>query len=294
MIGLGSMGRPIAERLLAAEHELVIYNRSRQVLSDLSELGAETAFTPADVASRVGYVMTALPGPAAVEEVVLGKEGILDGAHDGLVYADLSTSTPALAKTLYKHLGSRGTSALDAPVSGGVVGAREGSLTVMVGGDASAARSMEPLFASFAANITHVGGAGAGQVAKAGNQIIVGLTIQAVAEALVLARAYGLDPATVLQAWRGGFADSRVLSEHGARMVEEQFAPGAALRLHLKDLHIALDLARELDLSLPATGGLAGTMERLVASGFQDHDHSILLASYQSVSTGRSKEAFSK
>jgi len=224
--------------------------------------------------------MTVLPDPLAVAEVVLGRDGVRAGARQGQLFIDLSTSPPALARKIHSELAALDVAALDAPVSGGETGAREGTLTIMVGGDAHAARMGNPILRVLGRRVTHVGPPGAGQVAKAANQVIVGLTIQAVAEALALVQAAGVSPGLVRSALRGGFADSRVLREHGKRMVDGDFTPGAALRLHLKDLRIALGLAKEAEIELRATAALAEQMERLIANGYAEQDHAVLIAGY--------------
>jgi 2-hydroxy-3-oxopropionate reductase len=278
VIGLGRMGRPMAERLLAAGHEVVVHNRSRGPVDALAAQGARPAGSAGEVARAADVVITVLPDPDTVEAVVLGE---MVGADALLV--DMSTSSPALARRIH----ARHPASVDAPVSGGVTGAREGSLTIMAGGDEEAVERSRPVLEALGSRITHIGGPGAGQVAKAANQLVVALNIQALAEALALARAAGVDPADLQEALQGGFADSRVLREHGARMLARDFEPGGALRLHLKDLRRALELAAEHGAELPAGEHVAERVAELVAAGHGDRDHSALLLAYEREPTKR-------
>jgi 2-hydroxy-3-oxopropionate reductase len=273
VIGLGRMGRPMAERLLSAGFDVIVHNRSRGPVDALAQLGARAASSPAEVEAEV--VITLLPDPETVEAVVL------EAARPGALIVEMSTSPPALAIRLHEALAERGAAAIDAPVSGGVTGAREGTLTIMAGGNEADLDRARPVLEVLGAKITHVGGPGAGQIAKAANQLVVALNIQAVAEALSLARESGVDPAVIREALLGGFADSRVLQEHGARMLERDFEPGGALRLHLKDLRIALALAEEHGASLPAGERVAAAVAALVEAGHGDLDHSALLLRYE-------------
>ena len=263
----------MAERLLSAGFDVIVHNRSRGPVDALAQLGARAASSPAEVEAEV--VITLLPDPETVEAVVL------EAARPGALIVEMSTSPPALAIRLHEALAERGAAAIDAPVSGGVTGAREGTLTIMAGGDEADLDRARPVLEVLGAKITHVGGPGAGQIAKAANQLVVALNIQAVAEALSLARESGVDPAVIREALLGGFADSRVLQEHGARMLERDFEPGGALRLHLKDLRIALALAEEHGASLPAGERVAAAVAALVEAGHGDLDHSALLLRYE-------------
>ena len=279
VIGLGRMGAPMAARLLAAGRDVIVYNRTTSAVEPLVERGARAAGSPAELAREADVVITVLADPAAVEEVVLG--GVLEAARDGLLAIDMSTSTPALAVRIHAALGERGTGSIDAPVSGGVAGARDGTLSIMAGGDAEDVDRARPVLEALGARITHVGGPGSGQIVKAANQLVVALNIQAVAEALTLAGAAGVDPAVVREAFQGGFADSTVLGEHGRRMVERDFEPGGAMRLHLKDLRIGLDLARQSGIELPAAREVADRFAGLVEAGEGERDHSALLLAYE-------------
>jgi 2-hydroxy-3-oxopropionate reductase len=273
VVGLGRMGRPMAERLLAAGFDVTVHNRSRGPVDALVERGARAASSPAEVDAEI--VITLLPDPGTVEAVAM------EAARPGALLVDMSTSPPALAVRLQEALAAQGGAAIDAPVSGGVTGARDGTLTIMVGGDEADVDRARPVLEVLGATITHVGGPGAGQIAKAANQLVVALNIQAVAEALSLARAAGADPAVVRQALLGGFADSRVLQEHGERMLTRDFEPGGALRLHLKDLRIALELAAAHGAALPAAEHVAAAVAALVDAGHGELDHSALLLGYE-------------
>ena len=222
-------------------------------------------------------VITLLPDPETVEAIALAA------ARPGLLLVDMSTGPPALAIRLHAALAERGAASIDAPVSGGVIGARDGTLTIMAGGDAADLERARPVLEALGSRITHIGGPGAGQIAKAANQLIVALNIQAVAEALALARAAGVDPAVVREALSGGFADSRVLQEHGARMLARDFEPGGALRLHLKDLNIARELAEQHGARLPAGEQVAAAVQALMDAGDGELDHSALLLGYEPV-----------
>ncbi len=273
VIGLGRMGRPMAERLLAAGFDVTVHNRSPGPVDALAELGARAASSPAEVESEI--VITLLPDPETVEAIAL------EVARPGVLLVDMSTSPPALAIRLHEALRDRGGAAIDAPVSGGVTGARDGTLTIMAGGEEADVERARPVLEALGSKITHVGGPGAGQIAKAANQLVVALNIQAVAEALSLARSAGVDPAVVREALLGGFADSRVLQEHGARMLARDFEPGGALRLHLKDLRIALELAEQHGAAMPAGEGVADAVRALVDAGHGELDHSALLLGYE-------------
>jgi len=283
VIGLGLMGRPMAERLLSAGHEVVVHNRSRGAIDALARQGARPAASPAEVARAVDVVITMLPDPATVEAVVLGGDGVADAAPAETLLIDMSTSSPALAVRIQ----ARHAASVDAPVSGGVTGTRDGTLSIMVGGEEAAVERARPVMRALGSRITHVGPPGAGQIVKAANQLVVALNIQAVAEALSLAREAGVDPAVVREALRGGFADSRVLDEHGARMLAGDFEPGASLAMHLKDLRIALELAARHGVTLPAAEQVAAQVMALVDGGAGERDHSALLLAYEPAAARR-------
>jgi 2-hydroxy-3-oxopropionate reductase len=217
-----------------------------------------------------------LPDSPEVEAVVLGPNGVLEGIRKGALFIDMSTIAPETSKKLHKILSDRGVAALDAPVSGGEVGAKEATLSIMAGGDAVAFERALPIFRTLGKNIVHIGAAGAGQVTKACNQIVVALTIQAVAEALTLAKKSGVDVAKVREALLGGFAQSRILDLHGKRIIENNFKPGFRIRLHRKDMNIILQTGRALSVPLPCSAVVASQMDALLAQGNGELDHSAL------------------
>jgi 2-hydroxy-3-oxopropionate reductase len=276
-IGLGIMGKPMARNLMKAGYPVVVHNRSRGAVDELCREGARAAAGARAVAEQSDVVITMLPDSPDVESVVLGTGGVAEGVRPGMSYIDMSTIAPATSRMVYGILADRGVEALDAPVSGGEIGAREGTLSIMVGGPETAFHRALPMFRAMGKNIVRVGEAGAGQVAKACNQIVVALTIQAAAEALTLARKAGVDPAVVRDALLGGFAQSRVLDVHGRRIIERTFEPGFKVRLHRKDLAIALQTGRESGTPLLATAQTAQLMDALLARGGGELDHSALV-----------------
>lgn len=273
-IGLGIMGKPMARNLMKAGYGLVVHNRSLASVEELSREGAKAAFSAQEVAQNSDVVITMLPDSPDVEQVVLGPAGVLEGVRPGMLVVDMSTVAPSTSIKVHEALKAKGVEALDAPVSGGEIGAKEGTLSIMVGGDEKAFERALPILQAMGKNIVRVGGPGAGQVAKACNQVIVALTIQAVAEALTLARKCGVDPGKVREALLGGFAQSRILEVHGKRMLERTFQPGFKIRLHRKDLAIALQTGREQGVALVATAQAAELMDSLLAQGKGELDHS--------------------
>ncbi|MGA7933824.1 MAG: NAD(P)-dependent oxidoreductase, partial [Kovacikia sp.] len=225
-IGLGLMGQPMAQNLLKAGYPLVVYNRSRAAMEKLEAKGATLATSPQEVAQQVDVVITCVSDSPDVEAVVLGSTGVIEGARPGMLFIDMSTIAPATSRRIYTALKVKGVDALDAPVSGGDIGAQQGTLSIMVGGDEPAFQRALPILQVVGKNIVYIGESGSGQVTKACNQIVVALTLQAVAEALTLAKKSGVDPAKVREALLGGFAQSRVLEVHGKRMLDGSFEPG--------------------------------------------------------------------
>jgi len=276
-VGLGVMGRPMARRLLAAGFELTVSSRSAPAVALLVDAGASAAASPDEVARQVDILIVMVPDTADLEAVLDGPAGVLGGAHDGLIVCAMGTHLPAAMPPLAARCAERGCTLLDAPVSGGELGATDGTLSIMVGGDAAAVERARPVLEAMGRSVVRIGGPGAGQLAKACNQLIVGATIAAVAEALALARAAGIDPAIVRDALAGGFAASRVLEIHGRRMLEHDFAPGGRAVLHAKDAHIILDTAQELGLDLPVFPAVAEAFDRLVAEGRGELDHAALI-----------------
>ena len=273
-IGLGIMGAPMAGHLLAAGHTLFVRTRSK-VPEALA--GATVCASAKEVAERADIVFTMLPDTPDVEAVLFGKDGVASGLSKGKTVVDMSSISPMDTKMFAQKINALGCDYLDAPVSGGEVGAKAASLTIMVGGPEAAFERIKPLFERMGKNITLVGGNGDGQTTKVANQIIVALNIAAVGEALVFASKAGADPAKVRQALMGGFAASRILEVHGERMIKRTFNPGFRIGLHQKDLSLALAGARALGVALPQTAGAAQLMQACAANGMQDLDHSALV-----------------
>jgi len=276
-IGLGVMGRPMAARLIEAGHELFI-SRVKAVSEFLVKAGATACASPRDVARAADVVILMVPRTEDVDMVLFGADGVSEGLRPGALVIDMSSISPVATRDFAKRIQDLGASYLDAPVSGGDVGAEAGTLSIMVGGDATDFDRARPLFDVLGANITLVGSIGAGQTTKVANQIIVAGTIQAVAEALRLAEAAGADTSMVRAAISGGFASSRVLEAHGQRMIDQVFDPGFRIRLHHKDLEIALSAAQSLDVELPVTSRVEQLMGAAMQLGMGDLDHSALFA----------------
>jgi 3-hydroxyisobutyrate dehydrogenase-like beta-hydroxyacid dehydrogenase len=276
-IGLGIMGRPMAMRILGAGHSLVVQSRSPEPVSALVSAGAEKASTPAEVAARSDVVIVMVPSTADAEAVIDGPEGLLDDGHDGMVVVDMGSHQPEAIRHLASRCETAGMAFLDAPVSGGELAAREGSLVSMVGGRVETLELVRPIMGAMCDSIVHVGSVGAGMLAKACNQLVVGSTIQAVAEALTLARAAGVDPARVREALLGGFAASRVLEAHGKRMLDRDFEPGARVTIHAKDARIIIETAESLGVPIPGFRPVPAAFDRLVATGAGGLDHSALV-----------------
>lgn len=276
-IGLGLMGTPMTKNLLKAGYDMTVHDVNRKALEEAVDLGAKQASCPKEIAAWAEVTFLSLPGDAEVEEVIQGKEGVLEGGRSGAVLVDMSTISPLTVKRMADALQQHGMDMLDAPVSGGQEGAREGSLTIMVGGKPEVFERVQPVLLNLGKNITHIGDHGAGQVAKAANQIIVGLTIEAVAEALVFAARSGVDPEKVRKALLGGYAQSRVLELHGKRMTDRNFAPGGKVRSHKKDIEIVMSVARELGVYLPGTALLSHLWNAVAGQGGLDWDHSSVI-----------------
>ena len=266
-IGLGVMGRPAALNLIRAGHPLAVWARRRESCRPLEEAGAEVCESPKALAAACDVVVTNVSDSPDVEEVILGANGAAEGMSRGGLVLDMSTISPAVARRVAAELKKRGADFLDAPVSGGEKGAIEGALTFMVGGDEAAFNRARPVMEAMGKTITRIGESGAGQVAKACNQIIIGASIEAVAEAFRLARANGADPAKVREALLGGFAASKVLEVHAMRMLTGDYAPGFKAELHLKDMNIALENGRENRAPLPSAELFCARLRELVAEG---------------------------
>jgi 2-hydroxy-3-oxopropionate reductase len=275
-IGLGIMGAPMAGHLRAAGHDLFVTTRSK-VPQALLDAGAVACANGAEVARRAEVIFTMVPDTPDVETVLFGANGVAAGLSAGKTVVDMSSISPTATKAFAAKVNALGCDYLDAPVSGGEVGAKAASLTIMVGGPQATFDRLLPLLQLMGKNITLVGGNGDGQTTKVANQIIVALNIAAVSEALVFAAKAGADPAKVRQALMGGFAASRILEVHGERMIKRTFAPGFRIKLHQKDLALALAGARELGVALPQTAGAAQLMQACAAQGGGELDHSSLV-----------------
>jgi 2-hydroxy-3-oxopropionate reductase len=276
-IGLGIMGKPMARNLLKAGHQLIVHNRSRDAVEELRKEGAQAATTSKELAERSEIIITMLPDSPDVELVYTGEQGVFSGLKSGQLLIDMSSISPVVARKLASEAEKRGCAMLDAPVSGGEAGAIGASLSIMIGGKASAVKKAMPIFQTLGKNIVHVGDAGAGQVTKAANQMVVGTTIAIVGEALVLAAKAGVDPAKVRQALLGGFAQSKILEAHGQKMLDGSFKPGFRIRLHEKDLKIALATGSEYGVPLMVTGVVGQMMTAMKGMGHGELDHSGLV-----------------
>ena len=276
-IGLGIMGKPMARNLMKAGYPLVVHNRSHGAVEELSKEGAQPATSAEEVAARSEVIITMLPDSPDVELVYAGEQGVFAGAKPGVLLIDMSSISPVVARTLAKYAEQRSLDMLDAPVSGGEAGAIGATLSIMIGGKASAVERAMPIFQTLGKNIVHVGDAGAGQVTKAANQMVVGTTIAIVGEALVLAAKAGVDPAKVRQALLGGFAQSKILEVHGQKMLEHNFKPGFRIRLHEKDMKIAMAAGAEYGVPLMVTSQVAQMMTAMKSMGNGELDHSGLV-----------------
>ncbi|NNG07939.1 MAG: 2-hydroxy-3-oxopropionate reductase [Desulfobacteraceae bacterium] len=276
-IGLGIMGNPMATNLMGAGYQVTGYDVDQKAMKAMAEKGATQASSPKEAAKSADATITMLPEEQIVEDVAIGKDGALEGMHKGAILVDMSTSAPSLAKKIAEKLVENGMEALDAPVSGGDVGATEGTLSIMVGGKQEVFDRMLPVLQKMGKNVSHVGDYGAGQVAKAANQIVVALTIEAVAEALIFAKKSGVDPQRVRDALMGGFAQSRVLDLHGQRMLDRNFEPGGRVSLHKKDTEIAMAMAKELGMYLPGTALVSQLWNAAAAHGGLGWDHASIV-----------------
>lgn len=279
-IGLGIMGRPMALNLVRAGHDLVVHSRSPGPVGELVRAGAMAGATATEVGAAATTVITMLPDTETVERVV--REVVAAMRPGGLII-DMSTAHPDAARALAAECATRDVAFVDAPVSGGERGAVEGTLSIMAGGEAAAFERAQPLFGAMGARAIHVGGPGAGQVTKAVNQLVVLATIEVVAEALVLAAKAGVSPSKVREALLGGFASSRILEEHGQRMLTRSFAPGGRAKLHVKDVEVVGSLAASLGVPLPAFEASAGQLAALLEHGGADLDHSALVTELERV-----------
>jgi 2-hydroxy-3-oxopropionate reductase len=275
-VGLGIMGRPMALNLTKAGHALFVHARRAESMEPLTAAGSLACASPAEVARQADVIFTMVSDTPDVEQVILGAAGIIEGVRPGSVVVDMSTISPSATRAMAERLRGHGVEMLDAPVSGGDVGAVEGTLSIMAGGTEAAFARAKPLLEVMGRNIVHVGGNGAGQVCKACNQVVIGHTIAGVGEALLLARSAGVDPAKVREALLGGFANSRVLEVHGRRMIERRFEPGFKARLHQKDMRIVLEAAHQLGLALPGAALVAQYLNALMGRDLGELDSSAI------------------
>jgi 2-hydroxy-3-oxopropionate reductase len=289
-IGLGIMGAPMAGHLQKGGHKLYLHDHKNPPF-ELIEGGATVCTSGEEVAKRADIVIIMVPDTPHVESVLFGEHGVAKGLDKGKIVVDMSSISPIATKDFAKRINALGCEYLDAPVSGGEVGAKAASLTIMVGGSESAFNDVKPLFELMGKNITLVGGNGDGQTTKVANQIIVALNIQAVAEALLFASKAGADPARVRQALMGGFASSRILEVHGERMVKRTFNPGFRIALHQKDLNLALQGAKALGVSLPNTATAQELMNACAANGMSGLDHSALCRAIELMSNHQIADA---
>jgi 2-hydroxy-3-oxopropionate reductase len=276
-IGVGIMGRPMAGHLQKAGHQLFLVKHRSPLPKELTEGGAVACGSCKEVAQKAEIIITMVPDTPDVERVLFGTNGVAQGLSAGKTVVDMSSIAPVATKEFAKKINELGCDYLDAPVSGGEVGAKNAALTIMVGGPQATFDKVKPLFELMGKNITLIGDNGAGQTAKVANQIVVALTIEAVSEALVFAAKAGVDPARVRQALLGGFAGSRILEVHGERMIKRTFDPGFRIELHQKDLRLALEGARALNMSLPNTASTQELFNACAANGWASKDHSTLV-----------------
>ncbi len=276
-IGLGLMGKSIARNILRAGFPLVVHNRSRASVKELVQEGAKEAFSPREVAEQVDVVITNLPDTPDVESVVLGKDGIIDGAHPGLIYVDNSTIKPAMARQIAQVLAAHGVMALDAPVSGGDIGARNATLAIMVGGPQEALEKVMPVFQAMGKTITRIGDAGAGQIAKAANQIMVAAQMVAMGELLIFAEKAGADAQKVIEAIKGGAAQCWTLDVKPQRLFAGNRLPGFKASMQAKDLAIVMETAREYGIPLPSAAVHTQLYQAMLDLGMHELDNSAVI-----------------
>lgn len=276
-IGLGIMGKPMARNLLQAGYTLTVFNRSKQALEELVAAGAMAADAPRAVAMQSDIVITMLPDGPDVEAVILGDAGILQGTHEGLLIIDMSTISPLIALHVHTEAQRHDAHFLDAPVSGGEVGAVEGALSIMVGGEAETFERARPILQTLGKTVTHCGASGAGQIVKACNQLVVALIIEAISEALVFGSKAGVQPEILLRVLSGGLAQNRVLDLRGQAMIQHAFEPGGKAKFHYKDLGIILEMARKHGVALPMTALVDQLFTSLIEHNNGERDHTSLL-----------------
>ncbi|WP_396146973.1 2-hydroxy-3-oxopropionate reductase [Anaerospora sp.] len=280
-IGLGIMGKPMSKNLLKAGYELIVMDRNQEAVGEVAAAGAISAATPKDVAAQSDIVITMLPNSPHVKEVVLGENGIIEGAKQGAVVIDMSSIAPLVSREVGARLAEKGVAFLDAPVSGGEPKAIDGSLSVMVGGNQEIFDKCYPVLKSMAGSVVLTGDIGAGNVTKLANQIIVAINIAAMSEALVLASKAGVEPELVYKAIRGGLAGSTVLEAKAPLVMDRKFDPGFRINLHIKDLNNVLETSHEMGVPLPLTAAVMEMMQALRVDGMGDADHGGLIRYYE-------------
>jgi 2-hydroxy-3-oxopropionate reductase len=286
-IGLGIMGKPMAGHLVKAGHRVYVYDLNPEPIRELSAKGAGVCRSCKEVAEKSDIIILMVPDTPDVEKVLFGREGVAEGVRKGSVVVDMSSISPIATKEFAKKLHGLGVEMLDAPVSGGQVGAENATLSIMVGGKPEIFEKIKPFFEIMGKNIVHIGNHGDGQTCKVANQIVVALTIEAVSEALVFASKAGADPGKVRQALLGGFAQSRILEVHGERMISRSFKPGFRIQLHRKDLNLALQAARQLGLSLPSTALAQELFNAVVAQEGDQLDQSAMVLALEKLANHR-------
>lgn len=288
-IGLGLMGKPIAKNILKAGFPLVVHNRSREKVKELVEEGAVEAFSPAEVASRVDVVFTNLPDSPDVEKIVLGEDGIIFGGKPGLIFVDNSTIKPTVARMIATSLAEKGILALDAPVSGGDIGAINGTLTIMVGGPSEALEKVRPIFEVMGKTITHIGDAGSGQIAKAANQIMVAAQMVAMGELLIFAQKSGADPVKVVEAIRGGAAQCWTLDVKPPRLFSGNRQPGFKASMQSKDLNIVMETAKEYGIPLPSCAIDQQLYQSMLQNNLGNLDNSAIISVFENLANEKLK-----
>lgn len=283
-IGLGIMGKPMAGHLIDAGYELVVHNRNRDAVDELVDKGAAEAHSGKEVAEQSDIVITMLPDSPDVESVALGEGGIIEGAHEGLIFVDMSTIAPSVTTQVGEVLAEKGVKSLDAPVSGGDIGAQNATLSIMVGGDEDTFNTVKPLFDVMGQSAILCGPLGAGQTVKACNQILVAVTIAGVSEALTMGTKAGVDPIKIVQVLSGGLARCGVLENRGERMVNGDFDPGFRIRLHYKDLNIIQKTSNDFGVPLPVTSEVFELFKTAMVKGRGELDHSGLLTVIEDMS----------
>ncbi|WP_343207837.1 2-hydroxy-3-oxopropionate reductase [Anaerolentibacter hominis] len=283
-IGLGIMGKPMSKNLLKAGYELIVNDINQAAVEELVAAGAKSAATAAEAAAQSDLVITMVPNSPQVKQVVLGENGVLEGAKEGLILVDMSSIAPLASKEVEAECAKKGVKMLDAPVSGGEPKAVDGTLSIMVGGDKAVFESVKDILLVMGASAVYCGEIGAGNTTKLANQVVVALNIAAVAEAFTLAKKAGVDPDLVYQAIRGGLAGSTVMDAKGTMMLEDNFKPGFRIDLHIKDLNNALETGHGVGSPLPLTAAVMEMMQTLHADGFGNDDHSALAKYYAKVS----------